>query len=109
MQGITGIPYYYRQFGYEYALSLGGSRVVPIQAIPTLVADQQEPFVVRRAQHSDIMQLLMLYERERSRLHNQQPMLVTSRIDASYLRYTMGEVTAHEPWIPYVITRPMAK
>jgi predicted acetyltransferase len=23
-QGITGIPYYYRQFGYEYALDQGG-------------------------------------------------------------------------------------
>lgn len=106
MQGITGIPYYYRQFGYDYALSLGGRRIVPIQAIPKLATDQPEPFVVRRAQNSDIMQLLMLYERERSRLHNQQPMLVTSRIDASYLRYTMSDVTAHEPWIPYVITRP---
>src|SRR5688500_12533938 len=25
-QGITGIPYYYRQFGYEFALDLGGRR-----------------------------------------------------------------------------------
>ena len=111
MQGITGIPYYYRQFGYEYALTLGGSRMVPLQVIPKLAANQQEPFVVRRAQTSDIMQLLMLYERERSRLHNHLPMLVTSRLDASYLRYTMSDVTAHEPWIPYVIipnviTRP---
>ncbi len=23
---ITGIPYFYRQFGYEYALDLGGKR-----------------------------------------------------------------------------------
>jgi len=106
MQGITGIPYYYRQFGYEYALSLGGGRIVPVQSIPTLATDQPEPFVVRRAEHSDIMQLLMLYERERSRLHNQLPMLVTSRIDASYLRYTMSDVTGHEPWLPYVISRP---
>ncbi len=106
MQGITGIPYYYRQFGYEYALTLGGGRVVPVQAIPKLGTDQQEPFVVRRAQHSDIMQLLMLYERERNRIHNHLPMLVTSRIDASYLRYTMSDVTGHEPWLPYVITRP---
>jgi len=107
MQGITGIPYYYRQFGYEYALALGGARMVPVQSIPKLGADQSEPFVVRRAQHSDIMQLLILYERERSRLHNQLPMLVTSRIDASYLRYTMSDiVTGNEPWLPYVIARP---
>jgi hypothetical protein len=81
--------------------------VVPVQSIPKLATDQSEPFVVRRAQHSDTMQLLMLYERERSRLHNQLPMLVTSRIDASYLRYTMSDgVTGNEPWLPYMISRP---
>ena len=26
LQGITGIPYFYRQFGYEMAVELGGSR-----------------------------------------------------------------------------------
>lgn len=106
MQGITGIPYYYRQFGYEYAISLGGSRTVPLQAVPKLDASQAEPYVVRPAQTSDLMQLLILYERERSRLHNHLPMLVTSRVDASYLRYTMNNITAQDPWIPYVITRP---
>jgi predicted acetyltransferase len=77
MQGITGISYYYRQFGYEYALSLGGARMVPVQSIPKLAADQSESFVVRRAQPSDTMQLLMLYERERSRFQNHHPNLVT--------------------------------
>src|SRR3569832_712508 len=28
VQGITGIPYYYRLFGYEYALDLAGERMV---------------------------------------------------------------------------------
>ncbi len=28
MQGITGIPYYYRQFGYEMGLELGGEKRV---------------------------------------------------------------------------------
>jgi predicted acetyltransferase len=27
VQGITGIPWYYRQFGYEYALDLDGGRI----------------------------------------------------------------------------------
>lgn len=30
MLGITGIPWFYRQFGYEMALSLGGGRGVPV-------------------------------------------------------------------------------
>jgi len=32
-QGITGIPYYYRQFGYEYALDLDGNRALSFAAI----------------------------------------------------------------------------
>ncbi|HET8844932.1 MAG TPA: GNAT family N-acetyltransferase, partial [Ktedonobacteraceae bacterium] len=33
-QVITGIPYFYRQFGYEYALDLSGGRMVPLVNIP---------------------------------------------------------------------------
>ncbi len=33
-QGITGIPWYYRQFGYEYAIDLDGGRCV----YPALIA-----------------------------------------------------------------------
>ncbi len=34
VQGITGIPYFYRQFGYEYALDLDGLRSTPLSLIP---------------------------------------------------------------------------
>src|SRR5580700_4665978 len=34
VQGITGIPYFYRQFGYEYALELEGRRVAYLSLIP---------------------------------------------------------------------------
>jgi hypothetical protein len=46
-QGITGIPYYYRQFGYEFALDLGGHRAVFFAAIPKLKAGATEPFRLR--------------------------------------------------------------
>lgn len=106
LQGITGIPYYYRQFGYEYAITLGGGRMYPFQAIPELPPERTEPFVIRAATTADIMQLLMLYERERMRQSGHLPMLVTSKIDAAYMRYAIAPTTAHEPWVPMVITQP---
>jgi hypothetical protein len=106
VQGITGIPYYYRQFGYEYALTLGGGHAMSFQSIPALDEGQTEPFAIRKATNDDIMTLLMLYERERTRPHNNLPMLVSSKIDAAYFRYAIAETDAHEPWVPYVITRP---
>ena len=36
VQGITGIPYYYRQFGYEMALDLGGGPSIRAVDIPKL-------------------------------------------------------------------------
>ena len=47
VQAITGIPYYYRQFGYEYALDLGGSRTIPVAAIPAEKGEEQELCLLR--------------------------------------------------------------
>ena len=88
-QGITGIPYYYRQFGYEYALDLGGSRSVYFAAIPQLKPGEAEPYRLRDATPEDLPLVLALYERERSRIYNGAPMLVTTRIDERYWRYTI--------------------
>jgi predicted acetyltransferase len=60
-QGITGLTYYYRQFGYEYALDLGGSRSVYLAAIPKLKEGQPEPYALRAATLHDLPQLLALY------------------------------------------------
>ena len=43
MQGITGIPYYYRQFGYEMAVDLGGGRVAYAPHVPDAQAGRGEP------------------------------------------------------------------
>lgn len=66
MQGITGIPYYYRQFGYEFALDLGGGRTVDLTDIPKLKDDATEPYHLRAATLEDMPTLLALYERERT-------------------------------------------
>src|SRR5215210_834983 len=66
-QGITGISYYYRQFGYEYALDLHGRRSVYLAAIPDLNPGETEPYALRAATQEDIPQVSALYDRERAR------------------------------------------
>ena len=53
MQAITGIPWYYRQFGYEMALNLdGGRRYRP--HIPRLKDGETEPYRVRPVTAADL-------------------------------------------------------
>lgn len=54
VQAITGIPYYYRQFGYEMALSLGGGRVCHVATIPNLKEGQAERFTLRPVVEADL-------------------------------------------------------
>ncbi len=61
MQGITGIPWYYRQFGYEYALELGGGRDLPIAKVPQLKDGENEPYQIRPATEADIPALVALH------------------------------------------------
>ena len=64
--GIVGNEYYYRQFGYEYALDLGGSRTISLSAIPDLAAGESEPYQLRDAVWADLPLVLQLYDRERT-------------------------------------------
>src|SRR5512135_1012049 len=43
--GITGIPYYYRLFGYEMAMNLGGGRAGFPTHIPRLDEGEGEPYL----------------------------------------------------------------
>lgn len=54
LQAITGIPWYYRQFGYEMAPALYGGRSGPVTNIPTLKEGQDEPFHIRPAAPLDL-------------------------------------------------------
>lgn len=60
VQGITGIPYYYRQFGYEFALNLGGRHMGSLP--PKLKEGESENFVIRAAEEKDIPFLMSVYE-----------------------------------------------
>lgn len=63
VQAITGIPFYYRQFGYEMALNLGGGRSGYKTHVPKLKEDQEEPFTFRVADKADIPFLMATYNR----------------------------------------------
>ena len=81
VQAITGIPYYYRQFGYEYALDLYGIRRVYLADIPPAAEDQQAEYCLRPAAAGDTADLLALYNQRRS------DSLVWCETDEEYWHY----------------------
>jgi hypothetical protein len=86
VQGITGIPWFYRQFGYEYALPLGGARDLAFAAVPMLKENETEPYQIRPAVEADIPFLADLYQRHCA------DKLITVQIDQSRWRY---DLTGH--------------
>jgi hypothetical protein len=106
-QCITGIEYFYRQFGYEYAIELGGSRTVYLASLPKLKEGESETFRLRQAGLPDIAQLAMLYERERSMPRAGQPPLVTAPIDSQYWQWLLAGMNheSNEGWRPVMIER----
>jgi GNAT superfamily N-acetyltransferase len=65
VQAITGIGYYYRQFGYEYALDLDGRRTISAAAVPEKKQDEVEHYTLRPATLDDVSHLLAVYEQGR--------------------------------------------
>ena len=61
VQAITGIPYYYRLFDYEMAMTLGGGCVGFPTHIPRLKEDELESYQLRPAVEADIPFLSELY------------------------------------------------
>lgn len=62
VQVITGIPYFYRQFGYDMALDLDGGRIGYEANFPKLKDDEAESYRLRRALESDIPFIMELYQ-----------------------------------------------
>ncbi len=83
MQAITGIPYYYRQFGYEMALNLSGGRAGYKPNVPKLKDGETEPCTIRAAIETDIPVIDELY-----RLGNQR-YLVSCVWDEDLWRYEL--------------------
>lgn len=66
-QGITGIPWYYRQFGYEYAIDLDGGRCVYPSLIAPLPDGATEAYRFRVATLDDLPLVMELYDRDCAR------------------------------------------
>jgi hypothetical protein len=84
VQGITGIPYYYKRFGYEMGLELAGGRTGFAVMMPALKEGESEPFTFRAATHADIP-FLMQTESHAS----QRYAVFTPRTEALW-RYQLG-------------------
>lgn len=81
MQGITGIRWFYRQFGYEYALPLGGARDLNVNNVPVLKEAEPEPYQICPATEKDMPTLMRLYKRQCA------GKLVTTLMNEAWWRY----------------------
>ena len=84
VQAITGIPWYYRQFGYGMALDLGGGRTFLWERPGNHKPVEEEPYRVRKAVEADWPVLQTLYE-----AHNQGSLLCRARDEAMW-RYEIS-------------------
>jgi GNAT superfamily N-acetyltransferase len=57
LQTITGIPYFYRQFGYTMALDLDNGAIYPLSVSREMPADYTPTFTLRAATEDDIPDL----------------------------------------------------
>lgn len=89
-QTITGIPWYYRQFGYEMAIPMFGGRAGYTPHVPPLKQGATEPYNIRPATEADLPFLSKMLEQMSRRYQ------VTAVKDERQLRYEMqgrGEST----------------
>jgi len=84
VQGITGIPFYYRLFGYEMGLELGSGRTGFEAQLPKLKEGESEPFSIRPATEADIPFLMEVYA------HACQRWLVMCVRDEAVWRYDLS-------------------
>ncbi len=87
MQGITGIPYYYRQFGYEMTVELDTCRIGTEEQLPKLKEGETEQFTFRAATEEDIPFLVSMY------IENKKHLRLTCQWDAEWFRYEISGKT----------------
>ncbi|MBN1311062.1 MAG: GNAT family N-acetyltransferase [Anaerolineae bacterium] len=91
---IQGIPYYYRQFGYEYAVPLEGGWLAEIYQLPE---DETEGYTFRQAAEDDIATLMSFYNEASKQLD------ISALRDADIwhylLEFSIESETAREFWL----------
>ncbi|KAF9952873.1 hypothetical protein BGZ72_005857 [Mortierella alpina] len=90
IQIIPGIPYFYRQFGYEYAISLAKHQLFEhlASAIPALPKGKTEPYVLREPVLDDIPYLVQMSTPEKLQSHADLGALYTKE----YWKYTIHDL-----------------
>ncbi len=91
VQAITGIFHFYRQFGYEYVLDLGGKRVVYSSQIPKAKEGEAEAYTLRDATPKDVPAIQHVYS------YRRKSGVVAADIPDSYWLYeTQRESEEHQ-------------
>lgn len=67
VQAIPGVPWYYRQFGYEMALSLEAHRTGFRHHVPNIKDGERELYTFRAATTDDLPFMMTMYEQASSR------------------------------------------
>jgi GNAT superfamily N-acetyltransferase len=84
MQTITGIPHYYRQFGYAMAVRLGSGADLPLSSIKPLPDDKTPQFTLRYATEDDISDIIAFTD-----YHDRQTLLSVVRSKEEW-HYELG-------------------
>ena len=84
---IQGIPYYYRQYGYSYALDHTPLTALPAWRIPDAATDAPSSFQIRQATVDDVADLTRLYQ---TAMGQQQIFVERSAADWHYLLQHKG-------------------
>ena len=84
VQGLLGIPWFYRQFGYEPALEAAVRRVGNAADVPPLIASKAELWRVRPATDDDVAFIIETQAYAAAR-H-----LISSVVDSDRLRYAVS-------------------
>jgi hypothetical protein len=92
VQVIGGIPWYYRQFGYEMALELDGGRSGYRVDVPDLAMGEAEPYQIRPATEADLPFIARAYE------HGMRRGRVACLRNAAQWRY---DLAGHSPTSDY--------
>src|SRR5262249_7004935 len=99
VQGITGIPFYYRQFGYEFAAALEEDLTVYFPAIPVLKAGAIEAYTLQEATLDDIPELCRLW----AAVHGERAIWTEIGEDYWCWMLTGMHPEARERWRVYMI------
>ncbi|MEQ4209130.1 GNAT family N-acetyltransferase [Actinopolymorpha sp. B9G3] len=81
VQAITGIPFFYRQFGYEYAVDERGRVTVALGLLPDEPSGSGEQYRLRQARDEDIPSIAACHRRQQSTY------LVSRRLPDSFWKY----------------------